>query len=139
MSELRREVSMSPAFDRRDSDPSKNYGIRCVDLRMYLIGDKGAVQFVCFTDWHLPEVAEELHAKFPSHRRGPMGADLGYHSKTPLYEDQSSRDDCNLLGCKCYYDGSGLAADRIMEVLLREGSDGVWRELETYYRETFDE
>lgn len=40
-------------------------------------------------------------------------------------------------GGKCYYDGSGLNADRVFEILRREGSDGVWRELEEYYTETF--
>lgn len=40
-------------------------------------------------------------------------------------------------GKPCYYDGSGLNAERIYEVLVAEGSAGVWRELRAYYDETF--
>mgnify|MGYP001423315064 CR=1 FL=1 len=132
---LERRVEFSPAFDKRHVDPRKNYGVHGVDLRMYLIGPEGAVQFVLYTDWHLPHVDAELRAK--GSRIQPTPADLGYHSRVPQYEDQASRDDCHLLGGPCYYDGSCLNAERIYDVLLREGSDGVWRELEAYYREIF--
>lgn len=40
-------------------------------------------------------------------------------------------------GKACYYDGSGLNAHRIWQVLLTDGSDGVWGELETYYADVF--
>ena len=40
-------------------------------------------------------------------------------------------------GAPCYYDGSGLNAERIFDVLCAEGDDGVWRALEEYYAETF--
>lgn len=136
---LERRVVFAPAFDKRDPNPSKNYGIHGVDMRMYVIGPRGAVQFVLYTGWHLPHVREELDAR-PSRKRcldHPMPADLGYHSPIPTYEGQEEwgRDNCELLGCRCYYDGSGLNAERIYEVLLREGSEGVWRELEAYYDE----
>ena len=132
---LERRVEFSPAFDKRNPNPAKNYGIHGVDLRMYVVGPRGAVQFVLYTDWHLPHVDEELRAK--GARLAPTPADLGYHSPIPTYEGQEdySRDDCHLLGGRCYYDGSGLNAERIYDVLLREGSDGVWRELEAYYDE----
>lgn len=131
--ELRREVSMSPAFDKRHPDPRKNYGIHGVEMRMYVIGKRGAVQFVLYTNWHLPHVDAELRAKGPKLSATP--ADLGYHSPIPTYEGQEDygHDDCHLLGGRCYYDGSGLNAERIFDVLRAEGSDGVWRELEKYY------
>jgi hypothetical protein len=131
---LRREVSMTPAFDKRSADPSKNYGVHGVDLRMYVIGARGAVQFVLYTNWMLPNVDATPRARWLDK---PMPADLGYHSPIPTYEGQEDwgRDDCHLLGCRCYYDGSGLNAERIYDVLLREGSDGVWRELESFYDE----
>lgn len=45
---------------------------------------------------------------------------------------------CDLLGGKpCYYDGSGLNAEPVFEILLKEGSPGVWKELERYYADTF--
>jgi hypothetical protein len=133
--ELRKQVDFSPAFDRRDPNPSKNYGIHGVDMRMYLIGDSGAVQFVLFTNWYLPHVQDELIAR--GRLTGPVPADLGYHSKRPMYEGHETSGDCNVIGCNCYYDGSGLNAERIMDVLLREGGDAVWRELKAYYEDVF--
>ena len=69
----------------------------------------------------------------------PMPADLGYHSYEPRYEWQDPiTDSCEYLNGKpCYYDGSGLNAERIYEVLLERGSDGVWQELESFYNEVF--
>jgi hypothetical protein len=32
-----RIVTMNPAYDKRNADPSKNYGIHGVDLRMVLV------------------------------------------------------------------------------------------------------
>lgn len=134
---LRRDVQFLPAFDKRNPDPCKNYGIHGVELRMHLIGDAGAVQFVLYTNWQLPHVTKEFEGRGRSSLDAPIPADLGYHSKTPMYEGHERQKGCHLLGCDCYYDGSGLNAERIYEVLLREGSDGVWRELESYYAEIF--
>jgi hypothetical protein len=170
-----RIVEMQPAFDKRDPDPRKNYGIHGVTLRMILKGAEGAVQFVLYTNWQLPHVMEEQLARGDHLFCEPLPADLGYHSPRPMYEghepmgakrtkfiDNDGRfdevyplntldkiieseptgtfDPCPYLdGKPCYYDGSGLQAERIYNVLLAEGSDGVWRALEEYYRSTFHE
>ena len=140
-----RIVEFRPAFDKRDPDPAKNYGIHGVDLRMVLRGELGAVQFLLYTNWQLPHVTLEAQSQPIRDRIDlkirwmPLPADLGYHSPTPKHEGQEERD-CDLLpGGKCYYDGSGLNAQRIYETLLRAGSDGVWKELEEYYSELFAE
>ena len=143
-----RIVTMHPAFDKRSADPGKNFGIHGVELRMVLKGPLGATQFLLYTNWHLPHVRDELEQRLLSepasavalrcHAR-PTPADLGYHWSTPRYADQEARD-CDLLaGGKCYYDGSGLSAEPVFERLLREGSDGVWKELEDFYRELAQE
>lgn len=136
-----RIVTFRPAFDRRDPDPSKNYGIHGVELRMVLRGERGATQFLLYTNWHLPHVTEELWRDRPldvlRHVVSPMPADLGHHWPTPTneYEAEHGPRDCDILpGGKCFYDGSGLAAERVYERLLREGDAGVWAELEGYYR-----
>lgn len=127
-----RIVEFTPAWDKRDPDPSKNYGIHGVELRMVLKGAKGAVQFVLYTNWMLPAVMREGGG---SYHLPPMPADLGYHWIEPRYEDQRAMQ-CEYTGTgKCYYDGSGLNAERIYEVLLREGSEGVWKALEAYYED----
>jgi hypothetical protein len=237
LSKFERIVQFLPAFDKRHPDPSKNYGIHGVELRMVLKGPKGAVQFVLFTNWQLlhitresenrlcgmlsliqsrrilekgipklgkPEpikklieeidsisakedeamialdadsIRSELHCFWQ-----PMAADLGYHSYVPLHEGQRAMGSVkydakamleNLESLKarhedgeqdfdlgeelipdhfetgtftpceylddapCFYDGSGLNAERIYKVLLEKGSDGVWQELEEYYEHTF--
>ena len=124
------------------------------------------------------EISLQLHCFWQ-----PCPADLGYHSRVPMYEghtaigsvkyntkqsvelyeglikenlleSMSEEEKLNILipertetgtftpcdyldGAPCYYDGSGLNADRIYKILLTEGSDGVWRELEEYYEEIF--
>lgn len=145
MSEKQRIVEFNPAFDRRDPDPSKNYGIHGVTIRFLLKGDNGVVQFVLHTNWHLPHVTKETLAKCKRDPSlfdvllMPMPSDLGYHSPVPMYDGQTMMiESCPVLdGKPCYYDGSSLNAEPIYEVLLREGHNGVWQELEKYYNRIF--
>jgi hypothetical protein len=135
-SPLTRSITFTPAYDKRSADPSKNYGVHGCDLRFILGDARGYVQFLLFTGWHLPEVQKEFRDG-PRILSAPMPADLGYHSPTPRYDGHEPMETCDLLCGPCYYDGSGLNAERIYEVLLREGSDGVWRELQEYWNELF--
>lgn len=145
---MKRIVEMTPAYDKRNIDPSKSYGIHGVELRMVLKGNKGAVQFVLYTNWQLPHVTKEQDQKILNRRLDlidlkvtyhPLPADLGYHSLKPHYEDQKPMADCPYLNGKpCYYDGSGLAAEHVYEILLKEGSEGVWKYLEDYYKCIFE-
>lgn len=146
-SSFERIVHFAPAFDKRNPDPKKNYGIHGVELRMVLKGPLGATQFALFTNWQLPHVTEETMARCLG-RPDRIGlkvsflaipADLGYHWLAPQYEGQSARDCEYTASGRCYYDRNVLNAERIYETLLREGSDGVWRELEAYYREIANE
>lgn len=139
MEKLERIVKFYPAFDKRSPEPSKNYGVHCVDLLMLVRGPKGAVQFKLFTGWYLPNVVKEHENRADHLFCHPTPADLGYHAHTPQYEDQEPISaECEWLGGPCYYDGSGLNAQRIYDVLLVEGDEGVWRELEEYYKELFN-
>lgn len=135
-------VTFRPAFDRRDPDPSKNYGIHGVEIRWLYKAALGATQFLLYTGWQLPHVERDMEENWPRDRIGfritrPSPADLGYHSPAPQYEGQSAME-CDVLpGGKCFYDGSGLNAEPVFECLVREGGDAVWRELENYYAELF--
>ena len=131
---MERIVKFKPAYDERHN-PKGNYGIHGVDLLMILKGELGAVQFVVFTNWQLPSVQEELlHRPFTDSldiecRFCPTAADLGYHSKKPMYEGQEPiANNCELTGGDCYYDGSGIAAEGIYKVLVEKGSDAVWED-----------
>lgn len=168
---MERITKITPAWDKRDDDPKKNYGVHSSDLRMVLKGELGAVQFVLYTGWYPKHVQFEHKAKNLA-TMYPMPADLGYHSPKPMYEGQTRIGEhqydfedtedmqlgdktlkmpkmsvveekelpiCEYIGCPCYYDGSSLNADRIYDILLERGSDGVWEELEKYYTDTFGE
>ena len=122
---MKRITEFTPAYDKRDVNPNKNYGIHGVNMKMVLKGERGAVQFVLYTGWHLPHVAEEHRAK--GYYAEPLPADLGYHSPLPMYGgDEPIDQECEYLdGKPCYYDGSGMMAERIFGVLTEKGSDGV--------------
>jgi hypothetical protein len=136
-----RRIEFSPAFDKRSSDPAKNFGIGAVRIWFYLIGPEGAVQWQIGTDWYVPSAQDHLYS-LSAYRRDkalrPQAWDLGYHSPRPLYEGQEPNShDCEVLGGPCYYDGSSLNAERLIRPFLEGGSEAVWRELEDFYRSTF--
>lgn len=143
---MERKITFAPAYDRRDPDPRKSCGTHGVEICFYLIGKHGAVQFVLYTNWHLPHVTKEQLARSngaDSEQIGwrflPDPANLGYHSRTKT-EYGYHNETCDILdGAECWYDESGLAANDVFDRLLREGDAGVWAELEDYYVRTFGE
>ena len=136
---MEQRIEWTPAFDRRHADDSKNYGIGSMSIKFLLKGELGTVQFYILSGWYLRHVRKEYknHPGFAD----PMGADVGYHSPKPIYDNQSpSEDSCLYLdGKPCYYDGSGLAADDLFNKFIAEGIDVVWNELEEYYASIFGE
>lgn len=135
---LEHRIDFIPAFDKRDADPSKNYGIGAMKIRFMVVGPKGAIQWLIGTGWYVRSAREHLKG-FPVHewdlKRKPEGYDLGYHAKEPQYEGQSAMDHCDVLGDgACFYDGSSLQAELPIEGFLSEGADYVWRKLEAEYR-----
>lgn len=140
---MERKIEFYPAYDKRNTDPNKNYGMGGVTLSFYLIGEKGAIQFVVYTNWHLPHVQHEIDSKppkepYPYLSHSPTPADIGYHSYKPMYEGQLPMEgECHLLGKTCYYDGSGLQAEDVFKILLEGGSEAVWKDMERRYAEQF--
>lgn len=140
MENFEKQITFSPAWNKRSSDPSKDYGIGAVEIRFVLKGALGALQFVVGTDWYLP--ADQQRIKNGPHdilsrAVQPRGWDIGYHAPTPQYEGQSPMD-CSILGGQqCYYDGSGLQADKFVPEFLAGGSDAVWAMLEQRYYNMF--
>jgi len=131
-----RIIMFEPAFDKRHPDPKRDCGIGDVHIRFVLKGEKGAVQFLFSTGWYLLHVRREM--TYPPGYY-PRALDLGYHSPRRLSSYDAYFEDCPILGGKCYYNGSFLAADLLMEKLVAEGDEAVWKELEKYYKETFGE
>lgn len=116
-----RAVSFEPGFDSH----TRNWGIAAMRMRFLLRGPLGATQFLMGAGW-VPG-RREVNDWYPS------GWDLGYHALKPSYEGHESYD-CDLLpGGHCYYDGSGLAADPVMDAFIAEGEPAVWRALHEFY------
>src|SRR5205807_10288634 len=104
-------------------------------------------QFLLYTNWMLPHITEQAVQRTLAAPDAiglkvnflPLPADKGYHWSVPRYDGQTMRE-CDLLpGGKCYYDGSGLNAEETFGRLLREGSEGVWKDLEEFYHELAQE
>lgn len=104
-------------------------------LRSAAEPERGVVQFVL---WHA--MAPELGLMtFDGRPTFPMALDLGYHSPTPMWEGQEPMDEeCEILGGRCFYDGSGLAAEKLLGVLRTEGANAVWSTLAAYWSAEFD-
>ena len=147
--EFTRKILFKPGFCWARDEPARNYGNGSVRMWFVLIGQKGAVQWQIGTDW-MPKAAREdvamrsaihrLCLKTPEEYQKPTGWDLGYHSPAPKYEGQEPmHDNCEFTGGKCYYDGSTMNADLLIEGFLNGGDDWVWNRLEAYYRHTFED
>ena len=140
MSEFERIVEFTAAYDRRNIDPAKNYGVHGVEMRLVLKGPKGAVHFLLYTNWHLPHVAAAFEDK--PFLLAPTPAEVGYHSPVPLrgWQTEPATETCDYLGgVPCYYASSGLAADAAFAALVERGNDGIWGYLESYYQDIFEE
>lgn len=146
--EFKNIVNFRPAFDKRNADPSKDYGIGSMRCTMVLIGKKGAVSFVFSTGILLERTIEEYikegRAKYELTDYGhfflnkPMAFQVGYCSPKPLYEGQQiTTAMCPWIGCSCYSDSSSLLSDEYLKTLIKEGSDKTWEMLEKFYQDNF--
>ena len=120
-----RAVVFEPGY----SDPGPRGPQWCgkhgMDIRFMLRGPKGVTQFLMFTGWVPGEegVDPRISDLYPT------AADIGYHARVEQYEDQWGQEECEYLGAPCFYDGSGLAAEAVMERFLTDGEPAVWRAL----------
>lgn len=91
------------------------------ETRWCVIGRNGAVDFHCLNE------------------AGPFGRVGGveYHMRAaPAYSEKAAPDheNCWLIGCPCWHDGSSLYATEVLIPLLeRSGDDAVWNQLEREY------
>ena len=126
---MKKLIQFKPAFDKRNADPSKNYGIHCMDMHMVLIGPLGAISFCIYTGWYLPD-------SITGHNDGTLsqGACICYHAHHAQYEEQKpSCNMCEYIGVPCYSDCSYLATNKLFEQFVAEGEDIVWQTLEQWY------
>jgi hypothetical protein len=141
MSELQRLVRFEPGHTiRRSKDDGSNYGIASMIIRFLLSGEHGTTQFAMFSGWY-PEKVPSGRGWNEWHSTSPNAMDLGAHWDAPWSEYMTERDggyahrDCDLRPSgSCWYDGSGLRAERVMEQFFLQGEDAVWALLEQEYQ-----
>ena len=134
---LKRIIQFIPAFDKTPRNPGEpNYGIHGVDIKFILKNKNGAVQFLLYTNWQLPHLRKRWDEKVEATLLNPIPADLGYHSPTrKRWAAKMAK--CDLYENGCYYDGSGLNAYPIFDLLVEKGEQAVWEALEKYHIKTF--
>jgi hypothetical protein len=132
---LEREIHFYPAYDKRDS--GSNYGIGGVSIKFLLKGSKGTIQFYFTTNWYLKSVEDSI--RYSRVIDYPMAFDIGYHAYKPQWKEQEvcfKDKKCEYLNDSlCYYDGSSLNAVPILEILIKEGHEAVWKIMEERYNE----
>lgn len=133
-----RIISFKPGFvcsvDWNGPNSGKSHGQHGMDLLFVLKKDKKAIQFRIYTGWGIND------SRRRDDIRPPMAADLGYHSPTPRYKGHiMMTKNCEIIGGKCYYDGSTLRAIDTFKVLLQQGEEALWGVLEKEHRSVFDE
>jgi hypothetical protein len=126
---LERRVEFTAAWDRRDPNPAKDYGVHGVEIRFYVVGPLGAISWFLMTPWVLPAVRKWWKTLPVPERAEPTPAGLTWHERVERGEE------CYLVGaCKPEQVGS-LDTDWLYEILVAEGEAGLWRELEAAYAE----
>lgn len=103
-----------------------------------LVGPKGAVQFAYM--WH--EAFDGVSNIANVHpQENMMGMDVGYHSYEPMFDGHQALD-CDLLMGQdyCYYDGSGLRADPLLQMWLEadKNDEVIWMALKNEYDIVFE-
>lgn len=148
-----RIVRINPPYDKRNKNPKKNYGISALSFFFILKGRKGAVQIYLSTQYYPSKIMDGYIQKkgynpfrwtYNNELKDTFDCwDIGYHSiKKPDYLEKDDKRVCDINDCGyCYYDGSSLRGeeDKIGELFMDKGEEGIWEYLENYYKETFND
>jgi hypothetical protein len=115
------EIAVSPAHKQF----TPFYSQSGVTITFIVRGEKGVVSLMVGTGWYADS---EFHCK-------PSGSDLSFHSAVRLPDMQECPGEtCTYLGnVKGYRYTSGLVAQMLVDVMIKQGSEGVFKYLEAYY------
>jgi hypothetical protein len=134
-----RKVSFTAAYDKRDPNPSKNYGIHGVHIYFTLsTEDKEGLTFSISTNWQLPHVQAETDSRPPPPSDPylfykPMSFGVDYHSHRPQYEGHHCTKNCHVTGGDCYSDGSALLGEEFLQTLISGGDEALWKRMEEQF------
>lgn len=107
-----------------------SHGRHGMDMLWMVRKDNKAVHFYLFTNW-MPDWEE-----FDKGNYSPNPCNLGYHSPTPQYEDQTPANDCPWITGPCYSDQTYHAAPAF-RVLVSKGEEAMWEYLIDYWKTQF--
>jgi len=128
--------------ERCEPGASGSHGRRGLNIRFVVNGNRGAVQFLLYTDW-LPQYVENLGTRDVRDWGGKfmMPATLSYHGKRPQYEGQPSAvESCRFFdGEPCYHDGPTHNPNDAMYALVNGGDEALWAFLDAYYEYCFND
>lgn len=149
---MERITEVHPAYDRR-KDPKGNFGIHNAVMLFVLKGKHGAVSLSVSTGWHLPHVKKEQeqrivhdiqYGKNLSH--APLlgmegqGTEYCVHSNVRRSEHEYARHDCEYTANgDCYGTAAYGYAETLFDILVADGTDGLWVQLEKEYYLEFGE
>jgi len=124
------------------------------DARMLMRMDEGGLDVALRCFYHPLPAELAIHSPVPL-REGqrPHGStklewrdptdeekQSGFHSKVPVEVERDTYSECHLVdGGMCFVYGAYAIAGRVFEILLTDGSDGIWKRLEDEYRIRFEE
>ncbi len=136
MSDISHEIIIKPAFDDMVNgckhDKAGDHGRGAVTLLLIArAANSGAVLSV-HTPWHLPETLEKGTTIYGAPLdiaemvSAPPVAVIDLHRSEPTFDGHKSRHDCWVIGGDCYSDAAYIAADPIVDALMREGSEAAF-------------
>lgn len=132
---LTQTIEILAGWDHRNQEE----GYHGCEILFILSGTAGAVTFACSTDWSpLPVQQKYMNGIQRTNIIGiqPTPMDFVYHSFKPSnLPQQIKHDDCPYSATGvCYTFISRGMATYLRDILLTDGSEGVWRELGQRYR-----
>lgn len=142
---LERRIMFEVGYDHRafpEDCGGGGHGQHGMTMRFVLIGPHGAVQWVCtMSNWvpgnvyygGMQRIGTASLVPASNHIDDGKTTDLGYHSPHQHYDGQPAYKCDYLPAGECYYDGSGLNAEPLLEAFLAHGPHAVWAALARYY------
>ena len=144
MSEFKRVLGVTPPFDKRSPNPRKSYGIGSLRLYFAVVKDNKAVSVTIGTNSYLNSVLVDYsNSVIPIRRKmylnkadyqGFMAFDIVWHKST---RSKKKGYECDLFKSgKCEFESSGIKSsqDKVAEIFVEQGEDGVWDYLEKEWK-----
>ncbi len=111
MHRVSRQKHILEPYDRRNSDPNKDYGICSEQIHYAYLGKAGAVTWSVMTGKFLPKNAEDV-----KNWERPIAGALDFHHKNKYCNYITVHKNCMFVRCDCYCDGSALAGLDVLPI-----------------------